>query len=316
MRLIICTILFFNILSINAQRALPIADWLLSYDYSIEPENITSNEYYFEQVGGLIFIKASYNNKEAADFILDTGSEIMILNGIPNEEEADFEAISVNGKTSIEQVAIDNFEWANLKMNNQTAYKLDLKHIENLFDRKIDGLIGQCILKEKELLIDYSKNKLVLFDSQERENYYDASVQYEVPIKMFEHFATITLIIGGKKYRFAIDTGSEVNLMSERILKNKKANFSELEETQKILGSDNSSQENKKYIFEDVELNKSTLHKDIEFVAFDMSIFNSEDSLPLHGILGYPFLKDFIFSINLQKKMFYIWSDESISSSN
>jgi len=301
--------------SLSAQRYFPNNSFVASVDTNVDKhvdkkENILNNEYFFEQVGGLIFVKANFNGKFNGNFILDTGSEEMILNETPNDLSNNFEAVGVNGTTAVEEIPIQHFQFANLELEDGMAYKLDLRHIENLLHRKIDGLIGGVVLEHKELFVDYKQKKIVLFDNQYREHYLDAIITESIPIRMFGHFATIEFKIGGQKFRFALDTGCEVNLIDKKVIAQLNKNYYEVADAQKLLGADQKYKEANQYFIKNMKLPKTDITNSMEFMEADLSSFQGKEDFQLDGILGYPFLKELLFSINLQTKKFYIWSDE------
>ena len=59
-----------------------------------------------------------------------------------------------------------------------------------------------------------------------------------------------------------------------------------------------------------MKLSKTSIANRMEFTEADLSSFQGKENFHLDGIVGYPFLKELLFSINLHTKKFYIWSDE------
>jgi len=257
----------------------------------------------FELFDRMIVVEAILNGR-LGKYILDTGSPMLILNQVPQEKSTSLGGISDEGDA--EFVKVQNFQWAGILNKEIDAVAYDLSQLEKALGYKINGLIGQNIFKNYELFLDVSNRKIQLFKSYRSQLHKRNKHKQKISFSNKSHIPIITVKIDGKKYRFGIDTGAEVNVLNKHlkgsfgndILKNFKSS--------NLHGLGGVNQE-----VESAELSNFKIRKkdceNYEFLLTDLTSFEEKYGQKLDGILGYPFLLNNILSINYQKQKIYIW---------
>jgi len=267
----------------------------------VYPESFSAS---FELTKGLIFVEANLEGKKA-NFILDTGAPNLVLNnrgkqGIPGTTTIK----DVNGEANLSQVAVANFDWNGLNLKNRSFAALDLRHIESLTNRKIDGIIGFQTFKEYQLLIDYPSNKLQL--SKSTPSIINEEVVLIVPFQMHGHFPAINVQIGNNNFLMGIDTGAEINIINEVASKKLVSSDFQKVSVDQLQGANG---EIKK--IETVRMNSSIIQRNtfpnMPYIFTDISHLNANKNSQIDGLLGFPFLKSHKCLFNFQEKQFYIF---------
>lgn len=295
--------LFFVLLSLslNAQDK-----YIPFLEVEDAPKTVLSSSFYsFTQAGGLIIVEAMINGVYQ-DFILDTGASSLILNKQPDNVSNQYLAVGVNGTTEVEEVQVEEFIWNEIKVNKVDAYVLNLSHIENILNQKIGGLIGQNIIEDKEMYIDY-ENKIIRFlDRNDKEQLRNMKVIKSIPFELDNHFPMIVVKMGKKKFRFAIDTGCEINLIEEQIIDQLSSRIFTAKETKAISGADSSAMSGTNMQMKKISIGGKS-YKKMKLTATSLAYLNQNKGNDIDGILGYPFLKQHKISINFEKQRIYFW---------
>lgn len=257
----------------------------------------------FELFDRMIVIDAKLNGN-LGKYILDTGSPILILNQAPQKSSAELSGISGEGKGEL--LKVKNFQWAGTSSKEVDAVAFDMSNLEKALGHKINGLIGQNLFKNYELFLDISHRKIQLFKAHRSKLHKTKKYKKKISFSMKSHIPIITVKIDGKKYKFGIDTGAEVNILNKN-LKNKLKNSTLHNfKSSNLHGLGGTTQ-----IVESAELInfkiKGEDFKNYEFLLTDLSSFEEKYGQKLDGILGHPFLIDNILSINYPKQKIYIW---------
>lgn len=262
-----------------------------------------SEDFDFEIVKGMLFVKASLNNKEG-NFIIDTGSPEMVLN---HREIASngFIACGINGQMTTEWKIIRNFKWAGIFKKRIVALTMDLEHLEKITQKEILGIIGYDFLKSFDLYLDY-KNRYGRLEKHKAAN--KNEIPYMViPFKLQEHLPVVRAKIGKRFYSFGLDTGAGVNVINQCKLKrlNKDLTTSNPIKTH-LAGLSKHVNTNTSLIINEAEIRKEAF-ENMRFVFTDISHFNKMGDFLIDGFLGYPFLKNGRFSICYKKRKIYVW---------
>lgn len=273
--------------------------------YTYTNSAMSSRTIEFEAVGGLIVVPAIVDGVEQK-FILDTGAPALLLNEVPTNLLENYEVVGVGGKKDIGTRKVSNFAWAGTQTTDVEVYQLNLQHIEYLTGLDLGGLIGYEALENYELYIDYSENKVILFDEKARKTFKEKKVKRVMYFTMEEHFIVVNVKVGGKMMKFALDTGAEVNLINQAAISEIKEKHYTKEQSTQISGTTTSVQEGHSYAVDRVKYGTKKLD-DHKFTAMDLTFFNLIKEGRIDGFLGYPFLNQYTISINFEKKKLYIW---------
>lgn len=271
------------------------------------PENrMAPQEIPFELVNGMLLVRASVDHQQGT-FILDTGAPLVVLNqrGLSGADSRP--AFGCSGAVAVGSRNIRHFAWANQEKYQMEVLTADLQHLERATGRPITGLIGYPILREWEILIDYSTQRLFLF--QAREERWPAATKplAVIPVTFQDHLPVLTMYINGKALRLGLDTGSESNLIDALALKKLTATRIDTIDQQEIQGLDKTIRTVPVVSLSDVSLQDLPVDS-TPFLVTDLSHLKSRTGLSIDGLLGFDFLRRLRFSINYQTGELYLWS--------
>ncbi len=262
-----------------------------------------SNISNFTFSGGLIMVNVSVNG-ESGDYILDTGAPGLVLNST-EETESFVLASSVSSPIKVGEVMVENFQWGNFEQTNVEGYTLDISHMGKANSESPDGLIGYQILKSNSVLVNFENQEVAILSKKDLKSTLKASKGYVTILFETEgHLPVIKLKINGKKYRFAIDTGAEKNLMDDK-------SFEELNPenvTYELMqGLDGGIRKVANGQLENITSKKYDINK-MNFLFSDMSYVNEgENGYNIDGLLGLPFFQNKTFVIDYRKGEIHIW---------
>ena len=109
-------------------------------------------------------------------------------------------------------------------MRNQSTDVINLSHIEQSKKMRVLGIIGFNILKEYEIFIDLYLNQITLSKTDDEGEKLDKrewleTVETVIPFKLYNHSIILEPEIEHKSFKFALDTGSEFNQISKRVVR-------------------------------------------------------------------------------------------------
>ncbi len=258
----------------------------------------------FELVRGMIVVQAELDG-QPLNFILDTGSPMMILNE-KVMESADFQANSLQGGMSGAWKTINMFAWAGVRKFDMQALSTDIGALEMVTNRPIAGLIGYDFLEGFELLIDFERLLITLVPQGSAVIMDGWALKSQLPFTMAGHLPVIEAKIGNVSLRLGLDTGANTNLL----------NASKADELDKELVTPVSSagvigmtgNAYKTYAADVVETSIGGLNFwNMRFVFSDISHLQNLVDNQVDGLLGFPFFKSGKFSVNYSTKVISIW---------
>lgn len=248
---------------------------------------------FFEIKSGYLVFSIPIEPSGSLSFLFDTGCQTMNVT-----EKA---LARIKGKQGItlllgtQKLKIDNY-----RINQSTA-------LSEVFDKKIDGVIGNDILHRYAVKIDYKNRVLSLFDSEEFVTYPNSD---EVAIDVNSLVSSVPLKItfpGGQQVEgeFMIDTGAPINLLINTpaaeqnglytiLEKKKERKFKTLADVQTAVTAMAESVKIGKFECEDMEIYISTSKKGL-FTATKYA-----------GIVGNKFFQNFNVIFDYKKKRLYI----------
>lgn len=165
----------------------------------------------FELIDGKIVV--SVNIKQTPhNFIFDSGAFTIIsseLKGQLNEKKSDiiFEGVDANSaKSKMEVFSTDNLQISDLSLENVNFSFADISWMSGRACKKISGLIGANMMKDKVWRIDFKTKTINVFDqSQESSNVFAATPFSE---ENFTSVPKINVKIRNQNIEFIFDTGS------------------------------------------------------------------------------------------------------------
>ncbi len=175
------------------------------------------------------FILGVMNGKPCR-FLFDSGGQTLVLNANQWDTEnleSGFGAMGVTGKVNTYYAVIEELAFQNWKIQNREVLMIDMSHLEEEAGVEIQGIIGFREIINFDWMLDFEHKVLHLWDRFPQNHY---RVLEKIKLSFHHHLAFLELKIGGKPYRFILDTGCSVNCIDHR-LKDELAPFlSHLEE--------------------------------------------------------------------------------------
>lgn len=258
----------------------------------------------------LLMIEATVDSV-TGNFILDTGAPYLVLNRTYFRKGKSKESAQAGGITGsmrlVTQTTIERLSIQDLAYRSLQADLVNLGHIEDNKGVKILGLLGASLFDDLEMEIDVHKNVLYLHKITKSGDRMAASTSMpalkpdlQVPIEEINNIIFINARIGDSKLRYCLDTGAEINVLSNEVPKKV---FQHFRLTGRNALSGSSMQKLEVFGGELDELtigghtfeNMQTI---VAGLAGLQSVYNTE----LDGILGYNFLAEGRVVINYRKK--------------
>ena len=286
----------------EAQEHVAFLDVAASYNEVDESPYLNSIVMPFKMIEGMMLVEATMNNVQG-NYIIDTGAPTLVINGQPTQSTTQGRGISQGLVTA--EMKVQAFKWAGIERENLFAFQVDISHLEAVSGEKIAGIIGYDILKEVELLVDYSTQSIQL-SATKRKGTYQKKPVTTIPFVMQEHLPVIKVKIGNKKLRLALDTASESNILDAGIYKKlSKATFKNTVKGE-LQGVD---QQVKQVMISTISetIIKGLPFTDMKYLFTDLGHLKKESGLYIDGLLGYPFFKQGKMSINYQERKIYVW---------
>lgn len=291
---------------LNVQMALQSGSEQFTYQenyFQTQAEGVMESD--FELVGGLIFLDAKLDG-QSQSFILDTGAPHLILNSSLIEKKNGFKINGIGGTKKAKRLNKVNFIWQGIKLKREISYAIDLNNIAQIKKRDFAGLISYDQVKRKEVLIDYEKRKMFLISKSNKSFFENYDKADKIWFRMVRHIPVIKVKIGNRRYYFGIDTGAEINVIDKRLRKRLPKNMIVNDFLGQIMGGNNKQIQVNKVQVKEMKIGKS-YYKNQPFAFVDLSFLQGEDGIQLDGLLGYPFLKEALFSINYRKNQLCKW---------
>ncbi|MEM8907058.1 MAG: retropepsin-like aspartic protease [Bacteroidota bacterium] len=263
----------------------------------------------FQLQGGLILVEACVDDHKTP-FLLDSGAPNLFINGVVDQESANFSALGVNGSLDIAEHSVQSFQLGNIHQREVQAYQLDISHLEEAKDCKMGGIIGYDQIKNHEILIDYQNEELTIVEPGNMLSRPELQVQECIPFSVEGHFAVIKVSIADKQYNFGIDTGAETNVLHKKLYRKLKKRAIESTNKISIRGIDRNTSNVLKCELKALQIADKT-YENLEFVFADLKHLNKAYGIQLHGLLGYPFLKTHLYSLNYRDGELCFWESSS-----
>lgn len=268
----------------------------------------------FKLVDHLIVVEAELKNKKG-NFIIDTGSEVLILNSVHFDTFYAFQRKSTHA-SGVNEVLdysyekyIDEFNLNGFKLQNKISDVINLSHIEKSKKIKLLGIIGYSILKDYEIFIDLHLNQITLTKVDKTGEPLNDKVYLEKIVDSLEftlkkHTIVINGFINNQKVRFGIDTAAEFNQIN-RTANKKVLKYFIPKKRLKLNGASGKTIRVLAGKLHRVKLSNNIYFGPMYTVLTNLSRMNDAFGVQLDGILGYEFFAQKRTIINYKKEKLY-----------
>ena len=268
----------------------------------------------FKLIDHLIVVEAELLDKKG-DFIIDTGSETLILN------KAHFPSNYIKKRKGTETAGIlqriDNPIERHLKeltlkdfsLKNKTSDVIDLSHIEKAKKMNLLGIIGYSILKDYEVFVDLYLNQITLTKIDKYGNKLDKKVYAEkiidsIDFRLKNHTIILNCTVNDQKLKFGLDTAAEFNQI------NKNSNSKVLKyfipkKQLNLIGAGNKKIKVLAGKLHRVKLSETIYFGPMLTVLTNLNQMNEAFGTDLDGVLGYEFFAQKRTIINYKKEKLY-----------
>ena len=268
----------------------------------------------FKLIDHLIVIEANLLG-ENGNFVIDTGSESLILNKahfpldyafMKKREEAS--GIINDIDTPLERKVRD-FYIESLNLEDKISDVIDLSHIEKSKKMNLLGIIGFNVLRDYEIFIDLYLNQITLSKVDKYGNKLDTKVYLEkiadsIDFTLRGHAILISAEVNDKKLSFVLDSAAEVNQITKSAGKKVLKNFIPSKRL-KLSGASGKEIEVLAGKLHRVKLNDEVYFGPMFTILTNLSKMEDAFGFNIDGILGYEFFKQKRTIINYQKEKLY-----------
>jgi len=268
----------------------------------------------FKVVDQLIIVEVEILDKEG-NFIIDTGSETLILNSVHFKSTRKYrqEGKQTSGVHSdiedVKEKYFDKLSIENFNITKLNADIIDLSHIEKIKKIEVLGIIGYSILKDFEVFIDMHLNQITLTRTDRHgerlsKKVYAETIHDSIDFKLKKHTIILNAFIENKKVKFGLDTGAEYNQLNKSLDSEILDYFYPSKEL-KLTGASGATMKVMAGKLYRVKLNDSIYFGPMKTVLTNLRQMNSAFSTNLDGILGFEFFAQQRTIINYKKRKLY-----------
>lgn len=250
---------------------------------------------------------------KTGNFIIDTGSETLLLNSIHFTEPYIQKKKDGHGVlTSIDGILerrIPEFSLDHFSLQNTSSDVLDLSHIEKSKKIHVLGVIGYSILKDFEVFVDMQLQQITISKVDRNGVKFDKAVYAEkiidtVAFQLKGHTIVLAVTIEDKKLWMGLDTAAEFNQLNKNVSGTVLRNF--FPKRRIVLsGAGKKKTEVLAGLLFKAKLSETVYFGPMNTVITNLTGMNKAFGTSLDGILGYDFFAQKRTIINYQKEELY-----------
>lgn len=259
----------------------------------------------FELVNGMVVVQAEIDGV-AANFILDTGSPMMILND--STQVADSLSIIAGpaGNASGHWKKIEEFSWAGVRRFNIQALGMDLRALERATGKRLRGLIGYRFIENFDLVLDFENQFVTLLPQGIAASQQEWKLKSKMGFEIVGHLPVVVVKIGDVAIRLGLDTGANTNLLNINRLAEIDAELVTPVKVGGVMGIGSGALPTK--VVDIVETNVAgTNYWNMRYIVCDISHLPNLANNGVDGLLGFPFFQSKKFVINYSSQTLSVW---------
>ncbi len=268
----------------------------------------------FKLVDHLIVIEAELLNQKG-NFIIDTGSESLILNKSHFKGRKPISGASKQVTGVIDFVdnplekQLKKFIIKDFVLKNQFSDVIDLSHIELSKKMHLLGIIGYDVLKDFEIFIDMHLNQITLSKIDADGHKLDKTGYLEklidsVNFKLKKHTIIIEATVNNQNLKFALDTAAEFNQLNKKVHQEVLKQYFPKRKLQLTDASGKTIEVLAGKLYR-VKLSDVIYFGPMHTILSNLSKMNRAFGTRLDGILGYEFFRQQRTIINYKKEKLY-----------
>lgn len=268
----------------------------------------------FTLVGQLIMVEAKVDTMTGY-FMLDTGSEKLILNKEYFAAGPNGRAVAAVGNTgmvaAVVEKFVDSLELDQLVVRDMSAHLVDLHHIELKKNVRMLGILGYEVYKDFEVFLDFQNRVIVLSRVDKKGIRIDTLAPFEMPYDSIDfdlkhHLIVVEAKVNTVRLDLVLDSGAELNLIDRHVNRRVLDNF-EIIKRVNLIGVGNKDVEVLAGVLHDVECGNQFSEK-MNTLLTSMDEINASFNVNVEGVLGYEFLKKRRVLVNYQKRKLYFFN--------
>lgn len=276
--------------------------------------NASTTRIPFKIIDQLIIVEVEILDKEG-NFIIDTGSETLILNSVhfmptrKYREDGKRKSGVHNDIENVKEKHLDLLSIKDISLEKLNADVIDLSHIENTKRIQLLGIIGYSILKDFEVFIDMHLNQITLTKTDKNgkrlsDKVYAETIHDSIDFKLKKHTIVLNALVGNKKVKFGLDTAAEYNQLNKDLDSEILTYFYPSKEL-KLTGASGKTMKVLAGKLYRVRLNDSIYFGPMKTVLTNLKKMTSAFSANIDGVLGFEFFAQKRTIINYKKKKLY-----------
>lgn len=271
----------------------------------------------FKLVRGVILVHATVDG-QTGNFILDSGVPGVVLNAryFPGKKSyaMDCSGFQYIGGISEEcQGRVIQMDLGEVSYRGYAAV-VDLQLIEKAKRMNVLGMIGFKAFKKYELVLDFYLEEIQLYEL-DRKGKRKTPEHYLLPddtlhFQLLEHLPYISARLGGREIRLGLDTGAEVNILSEKIYK-KFGNMVDDQHSKSMVTMGGTMKTLTGGKVRSIQVNGQHL-PEMQTLFMSLEQLNKLSGPDLDGLIGPEFFKHFRTAFNFKRKEIYLWKKDDL----
>jgi hypothetical protein len=248
-------------------------------------------------------------------FMVDTGSERLVLNDAYFKPDANSRAVTAAGNTGLVSMArlqqVDSLQIEVMMIRNLYAHLVNLQHIEQKKHIRLMGILGYNVFEGFELFIDFENRRIVLSRLDRKGNRLDTSAVWETPydslnFDLQKHLIVVEVQVNSVRLNMVLDSGAELNLIDRRVNRKVMDRFTIIKRVN-LVGVGRREVEVLAGTLRDIKCGNQFDNK-MNTLLTSMDEFNNVFGVNVHGVLGYEFLKNRRVLINYKREKLYFFN--------
>lgn len=237
----------------------------------------------FEKSSGLLLVKASVNGVEGK-MIFDTAADHLLINDAVSGASSHNNYITLTGEAASQKMKVKSLAIGEFHARDITAYKTDLSLLEKHVGENILGILGAGLLEGELIRINIAEGIIEILP---RKEFYKSQGHYKLgfPVSFENRIPVVELQMGGKAFRFVLDTGSSVSIINSALLNRYQDLFNKTNRQFNLLTAASEMENAYYYTCSSMSIAGKFLNM-TELGVLDMTDINTQFDKPVDGILS------------------------------